>query len=130
LLRSSKEAVLTRFYIAALAAAFVLAATAADAHPRLKDSSPAAGSILKNTPASIRISFSEGLIARFTGLVLKDSGGRAIPTGDASVSGPDNTQLTVPIRGTLKPGTYRVTWHAVSVDTHRVTGSYAFRILP
>lgn len=121
---------MTRFYVAALAAAFALAATAADAHPRLKDSSPAAGSIVKNAPTSIRMSFSEGLIPRFTGLVLKDASGRAVPTGSASVNGPDNTDLTVPIRAQLKPGTYRVAWHAVSVDTHRVTGSYSFRISP
>jgi methionine-rich copper-binding protein CopC len=121
---------MNRFYVAALAAAFALATTAADAHPRLRDSNPAAGSILKTAPTSIRISFSEGLVPRFTGLVLKDGSGRTVPTGDASVSGPDNTQLAVPIRASLKPGTYRVAWHAVSVDTHRVAGSYSFRISP
>ena len=121
---------MTRFYVAALAAAFALATTAADAHPRLRDSTPAAGSILRTAPTSIRMSFSEGLIPRFTGLVLKDGGGHTVPTGDPSVSGPDNTQLSVPIRSSLKPGTYRVAWHAVSVDTHHVSGSYSFRISP
>ena len=121
---------MTRFYVAALAAVFALAATTADAHPRLKDSNPAAGSVLKSSPASVRMSFSEGLIPRFTGLVLKDGSGHSVPTGSPSVSGPDNTELTVPIKSQLKPGTYRVAWHAVSVDTHRVTGSYSFRISP
>jgi methionine-rich copper-binding protein CopC len=30
----------------------------------------------------------------------------------------------------LPPGRYRVTWHAVSVDTHRTEGKYNFLILP
>jgi methionine-rich copper-binding protein CopC len=119
---------MTRSKFAALAAAFALLAFAANAHPRLVGSSPGAGSTLKKSPTAIRMDFSEGLIPRFTGLVLKDGSGRTIPTGDASVSGPDSTKLTVPIRSNLGPGAYRVAWHAVSVDTHRVTGSYSFRI--
>ncbi len=120
---------MNRFYAAALAAALATSATSAEAHPRLKNSSPAAGSILKNAPSFIRMTFSEELIASFTGLELKDAGGRTIPVGDASVGGPHNTQLIVPIRAHLKPGTYRVAWHAVSVDTHRVAGSYSFRVV-
>lgn len=121
---------MTRFAVAALAAAFALAGTAADAHPRLTNSTPAAGSTLKSAPSAIHMSFSEGLVPRFTGLVLKDGSGRTVPTGNAAVNGPDNKQLTVPIRTQLKPGTYRVAWHAVSVDTHRVTGNYSFRVSP
>jgi methionine-rich copper-binding protein CopC len=30
----------------------------------------------------------------------------------------------------LKPGRYRVTWHAVSVDTHRTEGKYNFLVVP
>jgi hypothetical protein len=28
----------------------------------------------------------------------------------------------------LAPGVYRVNWRAVSIDTHRLDGSYAFRV--
>ena len=28
----------------------------------------------------------------------------------------------------LAPGTYRVTWHAVSADTHRMEGAYTFTV--
>jgi methionine-rich copper-binding protein CopC len=119
---------MNKFHIGALATALALAGTVALAHPHLMKSDPAAGSSLNRSPPSIRMNFSEGLVPRFTGLVLQDSGGRAVPTGDASVGGPDNTSLVVPIRANLKPGTYHVAWHAVSVDTHRVKGSYSFRI--
>jgi methionine-rich copper-binding protein CopC len=28
----------------------------------------------------------------------------------------------------LKPGSYTVTWHVLSVDTHRTEGSYSFTV--
>jgi copper resistance protein C len=28
----------------------------------------------------------------------------------------------------LSPGTYRVRWHALSVDTHKTEGSFTFRV--
>jgi copper resistance protein C len=28
----------------------------------------------------------------------------------------------------LPPGTYKVTWHVVSVDTHTTEGTFTFRI--
>jgi methionine-rich copper-binding protein CopC len=34
----------------------------------------------------------------------------------------------VPIQEQLPPGDYKVEWHAVSDDTHRVKGSYSFSV--
>jgi methionine-rich copper-binding protein CopC len=28
----------------------------------------------------------------------------------------------------LSPGTYRVHWHVLSVDTHKTEGSFSFRV--
>jgi methionine-rich copper-binding protein CopC len=52
-----------------------------------------------------------------------------VPTGQAKLDPADSTRLIVPIQAHLTVGQYNVAWHAVSVDTHRVTGTYAFRIL-
>jgi methionine-rich copper-binding protein CopC len=30
----------------------------------------------------------------------------------------------------LKPGGYKVTWHSVGHDTHRISGSFSFKVLP
>jgi methionine-rich copper-binding protein CopC len=30
----------------------------------------------------------------------------------------------------LRPGAYTVTWHSVGHDTHRVTGSFSFKVIP
>ncbi|MBL6938314.1 MAG: copper homeostasis periplasmic binding protein CopC [Alphaproteobacteria bacterium] len=113
--------------MAAAIAALAVASTAAEAHPRLKSSNPASHATLKTSPNAIRLNFSEGLIASFSGLTLTN-GGRTVATGAPTVSGRDNTSLVVPLRAPLKPGAYSVAWHAVSVDTHRVSGSYSFKI--
>jgi methionine-rich copper-binding protein CopC len=39
------------------------------------------------------------------------------------------TEMDLPLKK-LPPGRYRVTWHAVSVDTHHTEGKYNFLILP
>ena len=39
-----------------------------------------------------------------------------------------STSPTVPIGEQLPPGNYKVEWHAVSEDTHREKGTYAFSV--
>ena len=114
--------------LAASASVAALAFTAADAHPRLQTADPAPGAVLKASPASLRMTFSEGLVPQFTGVAVNGTSGAAVATGPARFGGPDNTSLSIAFRTRLRPGTYNVVWHAVSVDTHRVKGSYSFRI--
>jgi methionine-rich copper-binding protein CopC len=40
----------------------------------------------------------------------------------------DKKQLVVPLPTQLTDGIYKVTWHAVGDDTHRVQGSYSFTV--
>ena len=37
-------------------------------------------------------------------------------------------QLIVPLADSLKPGTYTVNWHVVSVDGHKTKGHYTFSV--
>ena|SRR5258706_13106735 len=105
-----------------------LAATAASAHPRLQASNPAPGAVLKTAPKDIRLSFSEELVPAFTGLEVKMTGGKTVPTGKAAPVAGDRRKIAVPIGARLMPGTYNVAWHAVSVDTHRVAGTFSFKL--
>ena len=103
-------------------------ATSADAHPKLTSVSPEADVLSKVSPTEIRLNFSEGVIAKFSGLELKDEAGKTITTG-VPVSDPgDRKQLVVPLSAPLTAGRYKVTWHAVSEDTHRVKGEYSFGV--
>jgi hypothetical protein len=111
-----------------LIAALAGGATAASAHPKLQSSNPAAGATLKTSPKEIRMNFSEELVAMFSGIEVKNGGGKPVPTGKPTLVRGDTRKIIVPILARLAPGTYRVAWHAVSVDTHRISGTYAFKI--
>jgi len=105
-----------------------LVAAPASAHPTLKSANPAADVASTGAPAQITLDFSEGVIARFSGLELKDESGKTIATGVATTDPKDRKRLVVPVRAPLTPGRYTVNWHVVSEDTHRVQGQYSFRI--
>jgi methionine-rich copper-binding protein CopC len=105
-----------------------LLATSANAHPKLNSASPAAEVSSKVSPTEIKLNFSEGVIAKFSGLELNDEAGKTIATGVAVNDPRDIKQLVVPLPAPLKPGHYRVTWHAVSSDTHRVKGEFSFGV--
>jgi copper resistance protein C len=103
-------------------------ATAANAHPKLTSASPAADVSSKVSPTEIKLNFSEGVIAKFSGLELKDEAGKSVATGVAVNDPGDRRQLVVPLPTPLTAGHYTVTWHAVSEDTHRVKGEYSFGV--
>jgi methionine-rich copper-binding protein CopC len=110
----------------AFAAACALTMAAASAHAMLERAAPAAGAVLAKSPGTLTLQFSEALEPAFSGVVVTDDAGRSVTAGAPSASG---DKMTVPLEP-LKPGTYRVAWHAVSVDSHKTEGSYAFTVRP
>ncbi len=102
--------------------------TSANAHPKLISASPAADVSSKVSPKEIKLNFSEGVIAKFSGIELKDETGKTIATGVAATDPKDRTQLVVPLPAPLMAGHYKIMWHAVSEDTHRVKGEYSFGV--
>jgi methionine-rich copper-binding protein CopC len=108
--------------------AMSLLAGSADAHPKLTSASPAADVSNTVSPTEIKLNFSEGVIAKLSGVELKDEAGKKIPTGVAATDPKDQKQLVVPLPTPLTAGHYTVTWHAVSEDTHRVKGEYSFGV--
>ncbi len=97
------------------------------AHPKLESASPAPDVSVVTSPKEIRLNFSEGIIAKFSGVELKDEGGRIVTTGEPVTD--SKKQLVVPVSTPLAPGRYTVSWHAVSEDTHKVNGDYSFRVI-
>jgi len=115
------------------AAAFTLVAAilyggVAYAHPELQSAEPAAGVAMTTSPEQIRITFNENVILQFSGVEVKDQAGKLIPTGKAATDPANKKLLIVPVNEQLPPGDYKVEWHAVSDDTHRVKGSYSFSV--
>ena len=113
-----------RIFIAALAIA--CAPTPAFAHAFLQHADPGAGATLKAPPTRVALTFSEKLERVFSGIAVVDASGRNVEAGAFVISG---NSMVAPLRQLL-PGSYRVVWHAVSVDTHRTEGAYSFTVKP
>lgn len=117
---------------AKFASAFIFAilyAGTAFAHPQLQSAQPAAGAAT-TAPRQISITFNEAVIPQFSGVELKDQSGKLIATGKAATDPANKKLLVVPVNEQLAPGDYKVEWHAVSDDTHRVKGSFSFSVTP
>jgi methionine-rich copper-binding protein CopC len=120
---------MTRISVAPLVAVAAVS-TVAFAHPLPRAATPAPNAMLAASPPEIRITFSEGLVAAFCGVDLKDPAGKSVPLGPAVVSPTDSKVLAAPLRAGLAPGVYTVSWHALGADTHRVAGHYTFQVKP
>jgi methionine-rich copper-binding protein CopC len=104
--------------------ALLLASAPAFAHARLESSTPAKGAHVKS-PKAITLKFVEALEPAFSGAELTDAAGKTVKVPSA-VGGSSITLLPF----SLRPGAYTVTWHSVGHDTHRVTGSFSFTVIP
>ena len=103
---------------------------AAYAHPQLQSADPAAGAATTTSPKQIRITFNENVIPKMSGIEVKDQTGKVIATGEAATDPAKKKLLVVPVNEQLPPGDYKVEWHAVSDDTHRVKGNLSFSVAP
>jgi methionine-rich copper-binding protein CopC len=112
------------------ALALILAAGAAQAHPLPKAAAPAPNARLAASPAEVRITFSEALIGKFSGLEVVDATGHKADLASASVDPSNPKQLVAALRAPLAAGAYTVNWHAVGDDTHHVSGHYSFQVKP
>jgi methionine-rich copper-binding protein CopC len=82
--------------------------------------------MLTQAPKTVELDFSEALEPAFSATNVSDAAGHDVTAADAAVAG---NRMSVVLKP-LAPGTYKVTWHAVSVDTHRTQGSYEFTVKP
>jgi methionine-rich copper-binding protein CopC len=105
-----------------------LFAGAAYAHPEFQSADPAPGATTTTSPKQIRITFNENVIPKMSGVEVKDQTGKIIPTGKATIDPAHKKLLVVPLNEQLPPGDYKVEWHAVSDDAHRVKGSFSFSV--
>ena len=115
--------------IVAVGTLLVAAAPAARAHAFPDHSDPGVGSTLNAPPGQVRIWFTEALEPAFSTIAVTDASGRTVGQGKAAVDAQDPTLLAIGLLP-LTPGTYRVSWRVVSVDTHPTAGDFTFTIKP
>lgn len=101
-------------------------ASPAFAHAYLDHASPRVGNTVAQSPREVALWFSEKIEPAFSSIEVRNEQGAAVNSGKATGGG---TQLRVPVK-TLPPGTYKVIWRVLSVDTHRTDGNFTFRVGP
>jgi copper resistance protein C len=99
----------------------------AEAHAILDHANPRVGNAVRTAPREVTLWFTQDLEPAFSGAEVQDAGGARVNSGKAVVSGGDRKVLHVPLKS-LAPGTYKVSWRVLSVDTHTTEGSFTFRV--
>jgi copper resistance protein C len=112
---------------AAIFTCAMLGVHGADAHAFLDHANPAVGSTVPSPPGAVTMWFTQQLEPAFTSAVITDQAGNNVGSGAAEIDPQDRTELRVSLKPLL-PGTYTVTWHALSVDTHRTQGHFNFDV--
>ena len=108
-------------------AALLLGAGAAWSHAFLERAEPRVGSTVKSPPSQVRVWFTEALEPAFSTLEVLNQFGERVDLGPARVDAASPALLRVPLKP-LGPGTYRVKWRVLSVDTHVTEGDFNFRV--
>jgi methionine-rich copper-binding protein CopC len=116
-----------RFALPFIIFCLVPAATV-DAHAFLDHANPGVGSKVHGSPAEVRVWFTEKLEAAFSKLQVFDQAGQEVGSHNLRLDPHDAAVLIVSVP-VLEPGVYKVTWRAVSVDTHATEGSFKFEVL-
>jgi copper resistance protein C len=110
-----------------VAAAFAAVLTPARAHAFLDHASPAVGSTVPTAPTAVTIWFTQDLEPAFSSVTVTTEAGERVDLGDAHVPPGHPDELRVGLKR-LPPGTYRVSWRVVSVDTHPTEGTFTFQV--
>jgi methionine-rich copper-binding protein CopC len=113
--------------LAALAAGLIQ--TTAAAHAFLDHASPRVGSEVTKPPTEVHLWLTQEIEPAFSAIQVFDPAGREIDNKDSHVDSGNKAELIVSLQP-IGPGTYKVVWHVVSIDTHRTKGDFKFTIKP
>ena len=101
----------------------------AGAHAFLDHATPAVGSAVRASPAQVKLWFTQKLEPAFSSVRVLDRSGKQVDKGDPLIDRADATLLRVSLPQ-LAPGTYRVAWRVLSVDSHVTEGDFTFNVIP
>lgn len=99
------------------------------AHAFLERADPRVGSTVRTPPAQVRLWFTESLEPAFSSVQVVNDAGQRMDNGDSQVDPSNLATLRVSLPS-LPPGTYKVIWRVLSVDSHVTQGDFTFRIAP
>ena len=102
----------------------LVAAEVAWAHAFLDHAEPRVGSSVAAAPRQLSLWFTQNLEPAFSTVEVQNSAGGRVDLGKPRIAA---NVMRVGLKP-LPPGTYRVLWHALSVDTHTTEGSFSFHV--
>jgi len=101
-----------------------MAAQAAFAHAFLDHAEPRVGSTVPSAPKEVVLFFSQKVEAAFSTIEVSDANGARVDQGKPVINA---TTMRIGVKP-LPPGTYRVRWQVLSVDTHTTEGNFSFQV--
>jgi methionine-rich copper-binding protein CopC len=102
----------------------VSASTAAYAHAFLDHAEPRVGSTVPTAPRELVLSYTQNLEPAFSSVEVTDANGARVDLGKPKISA---GTMRVGLKQ-LAPGSYKVRWKVLSVDTHTTEGSFTFHV--
>jgi copper resistance protein C len=109
----------------AISALLVVTADAtAEAHAFLDHAEPRVGSTVPTAPRELVLSYTQNLEPAFSSVEVNDANGARVDLGKPKI---DASTMRVGLKP-LAPGTYRVRWKVLSVDTHTTEGRFSFHV--
>lgn len=115
------------FFVTVFSLSLAALAPRASAHAFPDHAMPAVGSTVSPAPSTVTIWFTGKLEPDFSRIEVQDARGASVDQGNAAVDPQDATVMRVSLKK-LPAGTYKVHWHAVSVDTHATDGDFSFTV--
>jgi len=97
------------------------------AHAFLDHAEPRVGSTLGKPPGEVKLWFTQQPEHAFSVVQVFDAAGKPVDQNDTHTDANDAKELIVSLPE-LAPGTYKVVWHVLSIDTHRTQGDFTFTI--
>jgi copper resistance protein C len=113
--------------VALVAGAAVISAPPAQAHAFLDHASPAVGSSVPTAPPVVTLWFTQDLEPAFSEVTVTNEAGLRVDLGNAHIPQGSPAELQIGLKP-LPRGTYTVSWHVVSVDTHPTEGTFTFEV--
>lgn len=118
--------------LALLVLVFVLALIAmtgtASAHAQLQGSDPPAGDVVATAPQQVTITLDESVEVAANAIQVFDDHLQRVDSARVTRVAGDGNRIQVGLRANLGNGTYTVSWHVSSADTHPVSGTFQFSV--
>ena len=103
------------------------AVSSAQGHAFLDHASPAVGGSVTTAPAVVTLWFTQDLEPAFSSATVTNEAGQRVDLGNTRIPPGSPAELEIGLKP-LPPGTYLVSWHVVSVDTHPTEGTFTFEV--